>query len=93
MGRSNLDEFVRARIDPKLLPVVTLIRSLIKECASDAQEVMSYGIPVYKANRFIAVISPTKGECYFQVAAVDNNGNEMARSEVTTTDGVDCPPP
>ncbi len=32
-------------------------------------------------------------ECYFQVAALDKNGNEMARSKVITTDGVTCPLP
>lgn len=34
-----------------------------------------------------------QGECYFQVAALDQNGNEMARSKVITTDGVNCPLP
>ncbi len=32
-------------------------------------------------------------ECYFQVAALDKGGNEMARSKVITTDGVNCPLP
>jgi hypothetical protein len=32
-----------------------------------------------------------QGECYFQVAALDKDGNEMARSKVITTDGVNCP--
>jgi len=31
------------------------------------------------------------GECYFQVAAMDKNGNEMARSQVISTDSVNCP--
>ena len=34
-----------------------------------------------------------KGECYFQVAAVDKNGNEMARSAVVSTDTTTCPLP
>jgi len=33
-----------------------------------------------------------QGECYFQVAAMDNNGNEMARSSIISTDNVNCPP-
>ncbi|MGA2821271.1 MAG: arylsulfotransferase family protein [Anaerolineales bacterium] len=32
-----------------------------------------------------------QGECYFQVAAVDKNGQEMARSETISTD-LGCPP-
>ncbi len=31
------------------------------------------------------------GECYFQVAAMDTNGNEMARSQIISTDNVNCP--
>lgn len=31
------------------------------------------------------------GECYFQVAAIDANGNEMARSQIISTDNVNCP--
>lgn len=34
-----------------------------------------------------------KGECYFQVAALDQNGKEMARSKLITSDGVTCPLP
>ena len=32
-----------------------------------------------------------KGECYFQVAAMDANGSEMARSNIISTDNVNCP--
>jgi hypothetical protein len=31
------------------------------------------------------------GECYFQVAALDKQGKEMARSQVISTDPVNCP--
>lgn len=34
-----------------------------------------------------------QGECYFQVAALDPNGIEMARSKIISTDGVNCPLP
>jgi hypothetical protein len=30
-------------------------------------------------------------ECYFQVAALDRNGSEMARSKVISTDSANCP--
>jgi hypothetical protein len=32
-----------------------------------------------------------QGECYFQVAALDESGNEMARSAIISTDDVNCP--
>ena len=32
-----------------------------------------------------------QSECYFQVAAMDANGNEMARSQIISTDNVNCP--
>ena len=32
-----------------------------------------------------------QGECYFQVAALDQNGNEMARSKVISSDPNTCP--
>ena len=31
------------------------------------------------------------GECYFQVAAMDANSKEMARSQIISTDNVNCP--
>ncbi len=31
-------------------------------------------------------------ECYFQVAAMDNNGNILAHSNIVSTDSVNCPP-
>jgi hypothetical protein len=33
-----------------------------------------------------------QGQCYFQVAALDTNGKEMARSKVISTDPATCPP-
>jgi hypothetical protein len=33
-----------------------------------------------------------QGECYFQAAALDKNGKELARSSVISTDGTTCPP-
>ncbi len=32
-----------------------------------------------------------QGECYFQVAAMDKSGNEMARSRIISTDSAKCP--
>jgi hypothetical protein len=60
MKPATVDEFVRSRVLPELRPVVTAIRQLMKETAPQAHEIISYGIPAYKAKRILAVISPTK---------------------------------
>lgn len=65
MGNKDVDDFVKAKVDPQLRPAVALIRSLMQECAPDAQEIISYGIPAYRANRIVAVISPTKNDITF----------------------------
>ena len=58
--KTTVDDFVRTRVLPEFQPIVARIRELMKECAPDAQEVISYGIPAYRASRILAVISPTK---------------------------------
>jgi uncharacterized protein YdhG (YjbR/CyaY superfamily) len=60
MKPTTVDEFVRTKVLPELRPVVAMIRELVKECAPEAQESISYGIPAYKLRRIFAVISPTK---------------------------------
>ena len=42
-----------------------MIRELMRDCAPSAKEAIGYGIPVYKARRIIAVISPTKRDITF----------------------------
>lgn len=56
----TVDEFVRQRVLPEYRGIVETIRELMRECAPDASEVMSYGIPTYRGMRGLAVISPTK---------------------------------
>lgn len=56
----NVDEFVNSKVLPQYRDIVDRIRLLIRELAPDAQEFISYGIPMYKARRVFAVISPTK---------------------------------
>jgi hypothetical protein len=65
MENMTVDEFVRARVLPELQPVVAMIRALMKACAPDVQELISYGIPAYKGKRILAVISPTKKDITF----------------------------
>ncbi len=65
MGTMTVDEFVQAKVLPEFHPIVALIRDLMKECAPEATELVSYGIPAYKVRRIIAVISPTKKDITF----------------------------
>jgi hypothetical protein len=54
----SVNEFIDARVAPEFRPVVAAIRSLMKESAPDAEEVISYGMPVYKGNKLFAWINP-----------------------------------
>lgn len=56
----TVDEWVEARVAPEFLPVVAAVRALIKESAPRAQEVISYGMPVYKGKTLFAWINPPK---------------------------------
>ena len=61
----TVDEFVQTRVLPQHRDVVALLRSLMRETAPDAQEVISYGIPAWKGKRVLAVISPTRKDITF----------------------------
>jgi hypothetical protein len=65
MEKMTVDEFVKTRVLPEFWPVVAMIRELMKECAPEAQEMISYGIPAYKTKRIVAIISPTKKDITF----------------------------
>lgn len=56
----TVDEFVKSKVLPEFRPVVAALRSLIKESAPEAKEVMSYGLPMYKQKLTFAWISPSK---------------------------------
>jgi hypothetical protein len=56
----TVDDFVRTKVVPEYRDIVTEIRKLIKQYAPGATEAISYGIPAFKGNRIMAVISPTK---------------------------------
>lgn len=56
----SVDEFVAAKVPPEFRPIVAAIRGLIKECVPHAQEVFSYGMPVYKGKTLLPWINPPK---------------------------------
>jgi hypothetical protein len=56
----TVDEFVESRVLPEYRPIVHMLRQLMRECAPDVTEAISYGIPAYKGKRILAVISPNQ---------------------------------
>jgi hypothetical protein len=65
MEKTTVDDFVITKVLPEFHPIVAMIRELMKEYAPEVQEIISYGIPSYRAKRIIAVISPTKKDITF----------------------------
>jgi hypothetical protein len=65
MEKMTVDDFVKTKVLPEFQPVVAMIRALMKECAPNVKEMISYGIPAYKAKRIVAVISPTQKDITF----------------------------
>jgi len=65
LDKMTVDDFVKTKVLPEFQPIVAMIRELMKECAPNAKEVISYGIPAYKAKRILAVISPTRKDITF----------------------------
>ncbi len=63
--QETVDDFVNTKVEPELRPVVEMLRELMRDCAPEATELISYGIPAYKVRRIIAVISPTKQDITF----------------------------
>jgi uncharacterized protein YdhG (YjbR/CyaY superfamily) len=61
----TVDEFVERKVLPEFRPIVAAIRTLMRECAPDIHEAISYGMPVYKRKRIFAWISPTKRDITF----------------------------
>ena len=56
----TVDEFVENKVLPEYRPLVAAIRSLMKEAAPRAKEVISYGTPMYVQNKTLAWITPNK---------------------------------
>ncbi len=65
MASQEVDEFVQARVLPKFWPVVARVRELMRETAPEAAEVIAYGIPMWRARRIFAFLSPTKTDITF----------------------------
>jgi uncharacterized protein YdhG (YjbR/CyaY superfamily) len=64
-SEQNLDRFVATRVKPELRDLVAAICSLMKKHAPQATLGISYGIPVWKGKRILAVLSPTRKDITF----------------------------
>src|SRR2546423_4884612 len=58
--KMTVDDFVKQKVLPECRDIVAELRRLMRECAPNAKEVLSYGVPMYRQRRALAVISPTK---------------------------------
>ena len=56
----TVDEFAERRVLPEYRDIVAELRKLMREYAPNAKELISYGIPMFRQKRTLAVISPTK---------------------------------
>jgi hypothetical protein len=65
MKINTVDEFVKQKVAPERKEIVAMLRKLMRECAPKAKEEISYGIPVWRGKRILAVISPTKKDITF----------------------------
>jgi len=61
----TVDEFVEQKVLPQYRDIVAMLRQLMRDTAPGVQEVVSYGIPMYRGRRGLAVISPTKKDITF----------------------------
>lgn len=52
--------FIQAKVLPEHRGIVTMLRKLMRECAPEAKEVITYGVLGWKGNKVFALISPTK---------------------------------
>ena len=56
----TVDEFVERKVLPEYRGIVVELRKLMRDGAPGARELISYGVPIYRQRRTLAVISPTK---------------------------------
>jgi hypothetical protein len=57
----TVDEYVNSRVLPEHREAAAMLRGLVRECAPDAEEVVSYDMAVFKAaGKIFAWILPTK---------------------------------
>ena len=61
----TVDEFIKTKVASEQQEIVTTLRALMRDCAPDAIEQISYGILAWKGRRVLAVINPAKTHITF----------------------------
>ena len=61
----TVNEYVKAKVLPEHQEIVAMLRELMRECAPNAIEIVSYGMVVYKDKGVVAWILPTKKDITF----------------------------
>lgn len=46
----TVDEYVSTKVTPEHQETVAMLRALVRECAPEAEELISYGMPVFRVN-------------------------------------------
>ncbi len=61
----TVDEFVQTRISPDQHEIVAMLRALVRECAPDATETVSYDMPCFVKKHIFAYITAAKTHVTF----------------------------
>ncbi len=62
----TVDDYIDSKVLPEHRETVAMLRGLVRECAPGAEELISYGMPVFKARKMIfAWIIATKKDITF----------------------------
>jgi hypothetical protein len=65
MKMTTVEEFIEQRVQPEHREIVDRLRTLMREVAPNAKEVLTYGILGWRGNLMLAVVSPTKKDITF----------------------------
>jgi hypothetical protein len=61
----SVEDYVQSKVRPEHREAVGMLRALVRECAPESQEMVSYGMPVFKARNIFAWIIGTKQDVTF----------------------------
>src|SRR4029077_13144961 len=61
----SVDTFVEERVLPEFRDIVAMVRALMRDCAPQATERISYGLPMWIGNSTLAWISPSQRDITF----------------------------
>jgi hypothetical protein len=65
MNKLTVDDFLRSRVQPEQVNIISLLRQAMREMSPDARELIVNGMPAYKRHNMLAVISPIGKKVFF----------------------------